>query len=190
MKTKLILAALIAGLLGCVSNKIKYDSSFESVKTANTVTPAASGVFENATVKIEAAHKQLMVIRITNKSSGKILIHWDESLFVDPLGAPHKIMHEGVRYIARNELQPPTVILPNAVHVDAISNVDNVRLGGSAGWQDLGILQYNFAPIDGAPQPLADQFVNKPMQLLLVIEHAGRKTDYYLNFKVNGYTKL
>jgi|SRR3989344_826908 len=189
MILKIIFIIALFVLSSCGSS-VKYQTDFTSVTVNKKDNPTLKGYYEDKLIQIKASHESEMLLEIKNKSENKIKIIWDDCLFVDPLGTSHKVISSNTRYLARNESQPPTTILPETTFQDIISNVDNIFFEGSPpSWVNLGILRNGFGPMYDA-KSIAGSYVGKPMKLLIVIENSdGKKQDYYLNFMVKGYSK-
>jgi len=122
---------------------------------------------------------------LTNKSRYSIKIIWDEAAFVDENGLTHRIMHSGVRYIERDNPQPPTVIPSGATIADLIFPTDYVywASGTYGGWRRLPLL-----PVSGATKEelssKATKYVGKTYKVLLPLTIEGVTHEYVFTFKI------
>jgi hypothetical protein len=73
---------------------------------------------------------------LRNKTDNPMMINWDQVAYVDPLGETHKVMHQGVRFIQRDQPMPPSMIPPGAKLTDVLVPTDYVSYesGRYGGW--------------------------------------------------------
>lgn len=197
-------------LSGC-AQQLKYETAFVAIQEngQDLKKESTTSDFENQTFSLTAGlGKSGMMIVIHNKSNEKIKILWDETLIVDHKGMTHRTIHDGVRYIARHESQPPTIILPSQSHVDIIQSADtlhyqpgtyssgyiygNARSGYAYNpgfstpgyWQGGEILKGSVHSADELPD-IQKETLSKNVYLQLVLEHMSKKQEYKLTFKIN-----
>lgn len=126
---------------------------------------------------------------LTNKTSHSIKIIWDEAVYVDESGMSKRIMHSGVKYIDRNNPQPPTTIVRGATISDIVLPTDNVYYvsGQYGGWIELPLF-----PRRSAQKPeiesKAKGFVGKDVQVLLPIKIEDVVNEYVFVFSIDGYS--
>ena len=134
---------------------------------------------------------------LKNKTKGVLKINWDEvSLII--FNKALRVMHSGVKYINRNESQPPTVIPPNSQIEDALLPSDNIfyRSGyyGSAysspgGWEELDL----FPTGDYYKQETRDAILKlkgEKFSLYLPIVFQDKKIDYTFEFTISDVKPL
>ena len=136
-----LLAVLAAFLTGCATYRAYYDIGLKQVERPaqakerygeQTITKVEEeGIykyfFEDEMVKIvwiPTAYQVSFVL--TNKTNHSIKIVWDEAAFVDVAGVSHRVMHSGVKYIDRNNPQPPTVVVRKGTITDLVIPTDNI----------------------------------------------------------------
>lgn len=83
--------------------------------------------------------KQQFSFVLKNKTDEPMDIDWNKVAFVDIGGESHKVMHSGVKYIARNEPLAPTTVPPSAKLEDIVFPADYVYYseGEYGGWREL-----------------------------------------------------
>lgn len=125
---------------------------------------------------------------LKNKTDHSIKIIWDEAVFVDPNGSSGRVMHAGVKYIDRNNPQPPTVIVKNASIDDMIVPTDNIYYvsGQYGGWRTKPMLP-NRANTQEELNTLTQQYIGKEVRVLLPLEIQGIVNEYIFTFKVEDF---
>ncbi|MFM6308511.1 MAG: hypothetical protein ACKPGB_09620, partial [Dolichospermum sp.] len=63
---------------------------------------------------------------LNNKTKNPIKIDWNQVSYIDTLGNAEKVIHQGVKYVNRNEFQTPTIIPPTAKIQDIIFPSNNI----------------------------------------------------------------
>ena len=135
--------------------------------------PAASdiGIYEDANIKAEfALSKSRFGFALSNKTDGPIRVDWNQIAYVDPLGDSHKVIHEGVRYMTRNETLPPSVVPPGARISDVIVPSDLVSLRSIGGWE--------------VAEPLPGPEVG-----LKVLKLKGKTISFFIPLDIDGSVK-
>jgi len=144
-------------------------------------------VFEDEMVRVQwlpttsAIHFSLI-----NKTSHSIKIIWDEAAYVDENGSSHRVMHSGVKYIDRNNPQPPTIVVRNGSIEDLVFPTDNVyylNLGCRLdGWQEIPL----FPSIAHSDEDLNTKYKNKTFQVLLPLQIEDVVNDYIFVFNIKN----
>jgi hypothetical protein len=83
-----------------------------------------------------------IAVKIKNKTTEPIKIDWDSVSYINESGQANRVMHTGVKYIARDQPLPATVIPAGSELVDEITPVQNVHFvsGQYGGWQAYPLL--------------------------------------------------
>ena len=139
---------------------------------------------------------------ISNKSSDKLKLNWDEIIFINTDGSANRIIHNKIKLIDKEYSQTPTIVPKHSFYFDGIVPSDNIY------WDE----EYVIAPTSNlksfkiyhigkwACSPLLDRYstnlnslINKNVRLYLPIETSGKKLEYYFQFqyiaiKTNTYT--
>lgn len=90
-------------------------------------------------------HSKGVAFSLRNHSNEPIKIIWDEVALVDCSGKSHRVMHEGVKYISRDQLQPPTMLPPGANIRDVIipTSLVGYTSGRYGGWYTNDLPTFN-----------------------------------------------
>lgn len=142
-------------------------------------TAAADMVFGDDLIEIHfvPAEKQIG-FTIRNKSAGPAKIDWNSAAFVDIAGASHKVMHDGVKFTDRANMQAPTVIPPGASVRDFVYPSDYVSYvsGRYGGWTELAMFP---------DAPKANAYKGFSFGVFLPIEIDGKVKNYNFVFRIN-----
>ncbi len=126
-----------------------------------------------------------------NKTDHSIKIIWDEAAYVDVNGSSGRVMHAGVKYIDRNNPQPPTVVIKNANIDDIIVPTDNIyyESGQYGGWITKPMFP-NRANSQEELNTLTKQYIGKDVKVLLPLEIQGTINEYIFTFKVEDFGSI
>ncbi len=134
--------------------------------------------FEDNFVSIafNISKKQIGFI-LRNKTDNPLIIDWNKISYVDVLNKSHKIIHEGVKYIDKNNSLSPTTIPPTAKIEDFVFPTDNIYYVSG---------QYDhWRKIDIFPQgPQAKHFSGKTFSVFMPIEINGTQKNYFFTFLI------
>jgi hypothetical protein len=84
--------------------------------------------FTNDVVKVAfTVTRERIIVTLKNRTDKPIQVDWNSASYVDPEGRAHRVMHEGVNFIDRNQQQTPTVIPPTALIEEVIVPTDSVE---------------------------------------------------------------
>ncbi len=117
------------------------------------------------------ANAKQFLFSLKNLSTNTIKVIWDEAMFVDVDGTTSKIMHNGIKYIQREENQPSTPIIKDAKLEDVA--IPTSKIYYSDDWNNRGL--YSKASINDNDQTI---------KLMLPIEIKGVINEYIFEFKV------
>jgi len=125
---------------------------------------------------------------LKNKTEHSIKIIWDEAVYVNQNGSSGRVMHTGVKYIDRNNTQPPTVIVKNANIDDIIVPTDNVYYisGKWGGWRTKPMF-VNKASTQEELNTLTQQNIGKEVRILLPLKIQETINEYIFTFKVEDF---
>ncbi|NTU41579.1 MAG: hypothetical protein HGA78_00700 [Nitrospirales bacterium] len=132
---------------------------------------------------------------LTNKTAHSIKIIWDEASFIDEKSLGHRVMHSGVKYIDRNNPQPPTVVVRKGSVTDIIVPTDKVYwregyfgkyISSPGGWEELSLFP-DFSVSSGSEQLRAavEKYKGKTFQILLPLQIENTVNEYIFTFKIN-----
>lgn len=96
-------------------------SPVETVDGSTTTSSQSYGTSTTPTL-----YSKGFAIVIKNNSDATVAVEWDRWALVDQKGSTQRLVHSGIRYIARNEAQVPSVIAPHSKLADTIVPADAV----------------------------------------------------------------
>lgn len=128
---------------------------------------------------------------LKNKSDNSIKILWDEAVYVNESGSSSRVMHAGVKYIDRNNSQPPTIVVKNSTIEDMVVPTDNVYYisGQYGGWRTSPMFP-NSATTPDELVVISNNYIGKEVQVLLPLEIQGTVNEYIFTFKVEDFVQL
>lgn len=110
---------------------------------------------------------------LKNKSNHTIRINWDDISYVDTKGKVGRVMHNGVKYIERNNSQPSTSVPRGATISDLLLPTDNVyNINGY--WFEKNLISTDYNERQG----------KKTMSVLMPIMIENVQNDYVFVFEV------
>jgi hypothetical protein len=96
--------------------------------------------------------------------------------YIDSDGSAHKIIHSGVKYIARDTLMPPSTIPPQASMEDVVLPIENVSYAGGD-WREKEMFPTSYSS--------AKQLQGNIVGLLLPIKFGvNNPSEYDFRFKI------
>lgn len=118
-----------------------------------------------------------IIFKLTNRSKEPIRVLWNDASIIQN-GISQKIMHNGIKYLDRSGIQPPTVIPASASIDDSATPIDNVYYasGQYGGWKTHNLI--------GSKKP--NEAIGNIISLYLPIQSGGKTLDYTFDFKVSG----
>lgn len=193
---------VLSVLMGCASVQAQYDIELQEVERPaqakerygeqRIATTQEAGVnkyvFEDEMVKVlwlpttDAVHFSLI-----NKTSHSIKIIWDEAAYVDISGSSHRVMHYGVKYIDRNNPQPPTIVVRNGSIEDLVFPTENVYYssGKYGGWRELPLFPSSGYSADELNSKI-EPYRNKSFQVLLPLQIEDVVNEYIFVFNIKN----
>ncbi len=182
----LLIAFAALNLNACVTSppRVCYQYEFELNKPIKSSNLSYSN--DKFDVKFDIKRDRIN-FKILNKSDDLIKIVWDESAMLIG-GKTERITHSGVKYIDRNNSQPPSVVAPRTSFDDFIIATSRIWLGQSyynnsthTEWQIDDILIGCTLKEIAASKDIA---MNQSVGILLTTEIQGQKTSETYNFTV------
>ena len=200
-----LLILIAIGFTGCFSytamlgTTYKYDYAMLKKDDSTSKTDTTQNMnFEDDKINanFSIGDKQIN-FTIKNKTDNVMKIIWDEAAIVQ-FGTSHKVMHTGVKYIDRNNSQPPTVIPPQASIEDLILPADNIyyREGyygtyysNPGGWEE-----HDLFPKNDLNKPEIKETIMKlsgqTFSVYLPIQYQEKTLYYTFNFAITGVNPL
>lgn len=123
---------------------------------------------------------------LQNKTDHSIKIIWDEAVYVNENGSSGRVMHAGVKYIDRNNSQPPTVVVKNANIDDMVVPTEKVSYISGLGWSTSPMFP-NRAMTPEELNTLSQSYIGKTVQVLLPLQFEDTVNEYIFSFKVEDF---
>lgn len=136
-------------------------------------------VYEDRYIRAEFAPALNTAVhfKLHNRSNQTIRIIWDDAVFVNVDGSTSRVMHAGVRYIDRNNSQPPTTIPAGGNVSELVLPTNNVYFvsGSGGGWRTSPIVPRTSDPTiyDG-----------RMVSVFLPVEVGKDRHEYRFNFRL------
>lgn len=151
----------------------------QSIRYGKTKTFTDKGVnkynyTDNVIDIIILATSEQFVFSVKNLSSNTIKIIWNDAAFIDTDGSTSKIVHKGIKFIQREEDQPPTSIIKNAKLEEVAVPTNKIYFSNvSSKWSNNSL----FSKVDKNSN-------NQIIKLMLPIEIKGIINEYIFEFTV------
>lgn len=193
---KLFLSVLVIIVLSsCSGNKAFYNIALRSVEFSNDVAESEDATICNVyssgksickfnddkiDISWELRKTQLDFVML-NKSNVSLKILWNEAIYVDENNESSRVMHVGVKYINRNEMQPSSIIAPHAKVSDIVIPTNNIYYIRSryGKWGESNLFERNDKSL-----------IDKKVKVMLPIEISGLKYEYYFTFNISDIAKI
>ena len=122
---------------------------------------------------------------LENKTDQPVRIIWNEAIFVDLNGAPHKVMHRDVRYGQRGEVHDPTTVDPGKAREDYVLAIHLVYQTSDASWHEEPFLTPSRRQSREDLEP-ARLNVGRSFVVVLPLEFEGEVHEYVFTFRVRS----
>lgn len=111
--------------VGIRVNRGEYKVTYTFSMIKPVISPNLS--YKDAFIEITfAATSQQLAFALQNKTAGPITIDWNQLSYIDSTGGSHKVIHKGIRYMSKEDVQAPSVIPPTATLSDFIGPSDYI----------------------------------------------------------------
>ncbi len=150
------------------------DNNGSTIDTGEALTYVDSSIITTFSV----GQKEINMV-LKNRTSNTMKILWDETLFIRN-GNPQKVMHNGIKYIDRNQSMTPSVIPSNTTFDDVIIPTDNVY------WREGYYSQYGSSSGGWETKDLIPSYTSKgdDFRVFMPMTINGTTKEYNFNFKV------
>ncbi len=199
---KRIVLLLITVILmnGCAVYQGTYNIALKNVESPETV--KESGDYKIRTFNVSAGERysyddgqvkivweydpKMFLFRLENKTDKSIKIIWDEALYVNENGVSGKVVHEGVRYVDRDGVQPPTVVIRKGRVNDFMIPTNKIYYLNGVGWMTAPLWP-NRTKSETDLDIMRQRYVGKDVQVLLPIEINGVVNEYIFTFNIEEF---
>lgn len=156
---------------------VKKDTSSLKVDTLKTL----SFEDERISVSFSIDFKEIDFV-LKNKTNDVMRILWDDVSFILD-GKAQKVMHNGVKYIDRNNSQPPTPIPPQTSIDDMIVPIENVSFKYEQ-WRTSTLFPIFNPSFDLERHKLILGQKGRMFSIYLPIQHQNKTRDYIFDFVI------
>jgi hypothetical protein len=155
-----------------------YDSDYSITMTKPISNQNLEFEDDNISLNWIFDESQLVFI-LRNKTENPIKVDWNQVSYIDVTGNAQKVIHEGVKYVNRNESQIPTVIPPTAKIQDIIFPTNNVSYvsGQYGGWREKPMFP------EGEE---AKMYEGKSFSVFMPLEVNGETKNYTFTFDITN----
>ena len=129
-------------------------------------------------------YKARLNFKLKNNTKSTIRIMWDDAAYVNASGSTDRVMHAGVKYINRNESQPPSSVPAGAYIEDAVIPTSVIAFMPYVGWTEGNLFTVSVDSREAKKQ--LENTYGKTVKVLLPIESNGIITDYEFSFTVTS----
>ena len=194
-----VMGACLAVLSGCAPYVALYDVGLTHVErpadaqerygevqiSRSDTSKTGRYVFEDELVHITwYVTAQRVHFSLTNKTEHSLKIIWDDGGYMDAAGQSHRIMHSGVKFLDKQNPQPPTVVVRGGKVSDIVYPTSYATYGGGAkGWSEAPL----FSPVSSFCRleiEGATKHIGEKVQVLLPLEVEGVVNEYLFVFEV------
>ncbi len=147
-----------------------------------------SYLVEDGLIRLEIeVRESRLPFELMNKTDQPLTMHWDDALFIDLRGAPHKVMRRHIRYEDRRDPQQPEVVRAGDTKRDFILPVHLVYLSPAAQWIEQPLfVPYRRMTLEEL-QPALDNR-GRTFGLFLPFEIGGDVYEYMITFRITDVT--
>lgn len=136
--------------------------------------------FEDEAIKVTFDVRQSGIrFDLKNKLDNSAKILWDQASYIDEFGKARRVMHDGVKYVDRDQSMPPSIVPAMASISDHVTPSDNVYFGSSS-WETHSLFY------SGTSSSAATHMVGKDVTLLLPIQVGTKTSEYSFSFRIYG----
>lgn len=135
---------------------------------------------------------------LTNLTSSPIKIIWDETALV-LFAESKRVIHKGVKFIDRNNSQPPTLVAPNSVVDDLVSPSEyiyfnqgyyvNALANQRSSWESYPLF-YSSDMGDEKTRNIINALKGHRYRLFMPIEVDGVKKNYTFEFEISEVNQV
>jgi len=107
-----------------------------------------------------------------NKSGSSLKIHWDDVLIINESGIALSVIHKGIKYINKNNHQPPTTVINNSKIDEFIVPKIKIFSYSDGSW---GVYKL----IEGG-----EEAIGRNIKVYLPVEKNSQIIEYIFNFHI------
>ncbi|CAG5067962.1 hypothetical protein DYBT9623_00690 [Dyadobacter sp. CECT 9623] len=142
-------------------------------------------VYEDPLIKIDWDYGYSQIgFELTNKSDQTMKILWDDAAYISMSNESSRVFHKGVKYIDRENSQPPTSVYKNSTLSDLISPTSYTRYvtGQYGGWTSEPLIPVKRVLMSYKVE-YNENFIGQVMRVVLPIKIEDSILEYIFSFK-------
>lgn len=148
-------------------------------------------VYEDDIIKIDWDYAGSQIgFELKNKSSETLKIIWDDAAFISLANESGKIFHKGVKYIDRENSQPPTSVYKNTILSDLISPTAYTSYvsGQYGGWRSRPLIPIGGSVWSGKVE-YKEELIGQTMRVILPLKIEDKLIEYAFSFRTQFIDK-
>jgi hypothetical protein len=158
-----------------------HDHNLDSVKS----------VYEDPIIKIDWDYASSQIgFELTNKSDQTMKILWDDAAYISMSNESGRVFHKGVKYIDRENSQPPTSVYKNTTLSDLISPTSYTRYvpGQYGGWTSSALIPVTQGVMSNKIE-YKEELIGQTMRVVLPIKMGEDVLEYIFSFRTEFVAK-
>nr|WP_321405405.1 hypothetical protein [uncultured Carboxylicivirga sp.] len=200
MKKYILLLSLSLITMVCSSQKKDkregiYSAYLYEVNVPNGIQKGAidsiNSIYEDSIIKIDWNYANSQIgFELTNKYKKTIKIVWDDAAFVSLTNESNRIFHKGVKYIDRENPQPPTSVYKNTKLTDLIAPTSYTTYvsGQYGGWRSKPLIPISSTVWSKKIEYVQD-LIGQTMRIILPINIDDEDLIYEFSFRTEFIEK-
>jgi hypothetical protein len=147
--------------------------------------------YEDSVIKIDWDYAESQIgFNLTNKSDQTLKVIWDDAAYISITNESGRIFHKGIKYIDRENPQPPTSVYKNTTLSDLVAPTSNVHYvtGQYGGWRSDPIIPINHFAFSSKIE-YNELLIGKTIRVVLPLKMEERTLEYSFNFRTEFIEK-
>ena len=152
---------------------------------------SVTSVYEDPSIKIDWDYAVSQIgFELTNKSDQTLKIAWDDAAFISLTNESGRIFHKGIKYIDRENPQPPTSIYKKTTLSDLIAptSYTSYTSGQYGGWNSRPLVPIKQG-IMSTKIEYVEALIGQTMRVVLPIKIEDKVIEYTFNFRTEFIEK-
>lgn len=193
MKYTILLIAVVLGMLTSCTTTNYFTEYKITVNTQDTSNQMDGLIFMDSLLSIKwNPTAKGFNFNLINVSTSSLKIIWDDATFVGFDGNNSKVMHQGVKFIDRNNAMTPTTIIAGSSLSDVVTPTNNVywvdgtysKYGSTPGRWEVRDIYITSASDSLLLQEYVNSYSKSNMKILLPIEYKDTTYEYVFVFQI------
>jgi hypothetical protein len=172
-----------------------YSAHLSAVETSQNATvgtiDTVLSTYEDSILKIHWDYATTQIgFELQNKSEQSLKIIWDDAAFVSMANETGKIFHKGIKYIDRENSQPPTSIYKGTTLSDLVAPTSYVSYttGQYGGWNSSPLIPITRS-LFSTKMEYDENLIDRNMRVILPIKKDDKTIEYTFIFRTEFLQK-